>query len=270
MGQGVFYYLSKVFWLLAQPVSLAFLFGLAGLILLVVRRRRLAALSAGAGLMVLGLATFTNLGAVLIAPLENRFERPASLPAQVDAIILLGGATSARVSTARRVAEITDAGDRLVETLWLAQRYPDARIVLTGGVAAVTPGAETEATTMQRLLLQFGIEPKRLVLEEAARNTDENAGNTRSLLGSNPGTVILVTSAFHMPRSMGLFRKVGIEALAWPTDYRSTGQEWFGLDIAEPVSNMETTSIALKEWIGLAVYHWSGRIDVLLPGQVSN
>lgn len=266
----MFYVVSKVFWLLAQPLSLAFLCALGALVLILLRRRGAAVVLGGLGLVVLGLAGFTNIGAVAIAPLEGRFQRPAELPGQVDAIILLGGATDARISTARQVTETSEAGDRLIETIRLAELYPQARIVLTGGVAAILAGAESEALTMQRLLLSFGIAPERIVLEGEARNTDENAGYTAELLGPEPGTVLLVTSAFHMPRSIGLFRKAGITAIAWPTDYRSTGVEHFGIDLAEPVANLQTSTAAMKEWIGLVVYHWTGRTDDMLPAQASN
>ena len=134
----MFYVVSKVFWLLAQPLSLAFLCALGALVLILLRRRGAAVVLGGLGLVVLGLAGFTNIGAVAIAPLEGRFQRPAELPRQVDAIILLGGATDARISTARQVTETSEAGDRLIETIRLAELYPQARIVLTGGVAAIS------------------------------------------------------------------------------------------------------------------------------------
>lgn len=266
----MFYLSSKLFWMVVQPLSLALLLSLVSWLLIFFGKRRFGLGLLALGLLVTGLAGFTTIGALLIAPLEARFERPATLPEQVDTIIMLGGATSAVVSTARQISEITEAGDRLVETVWLAQRYPQARVVLTGGVAMTAQGAESEAATMERLLLAFGIAPERLVLEDKARNTDENAEFTKAALGDDPGTVILVTSAFHMPRSAGLFRKVGITPIYWPTDYRSVGNESFGVDLADPVSNLETTTVALKEWIGLLVYHWTGRTDDLFPDQASN
>lgn len=266
----MFYTISKVFWTLVQPISLSLLLVLGGLGLIALGRRRSGLVLGILGVLLLGVASFTNVGAVLIQPLEARFERPAELPETVDSIVLLGGATSARISTVRQVTETSEAGDRLIETLWLARRYPAARIILTGGVSQLMAGAESEAVTMQRLLLAFGIEPERLLLEGDARNTDENADYTKALLGPEPGVVLLVTSAFHMPRSVGLFRKVGVPTIAWPTDYRSTGAEGLGLDIADPTANLLTTSVAIKEWIGLTVYHWTGRIDELLPGQASN
>ncbi len=116
----------------------------------------------------------------------------------------------------------------------------------------------------------MGIAPDRLILEERSRNTDENAERTAELLGSQGGTVVLVTSAFHMPRSVGLFRSAGIEVVPWPVDYRSAGTQGIGIDIANPVLNLNTTGIAIREWIGLAAYKLTGRVEEWFPGPVPN
>lgn len=269
-GACMFFVVSKVFWALVQPVSLIFLLMLAGWLLTLTGRRRLGLTSGALGLALLGVSSFTTLGVLLIAPLEDRFTRPHSMPPVIDTIVMLGGATSGRVSTARGIAELSEAGDRLAETLFLAQRYPQARIVLSGGSGLLVVDGEPEAETAARFFQALGIARERLVLESASRNTDENAELTKAMLGDAPGVVALVTSAFHMPRSVGLFRKVGIEVVPWPTDYRSAGDEGLGLDIVNPVLNLTTTGVAMKEWIGLAVYHWTGRTDELFPAQLSN
>lgn len=266
----MFFLLSKVFWALVQPISFIFLLMLLGWLLTLFRRRRLGLTAGALGLLLFGVSSFTTLGINLISPLEDRFVRPATLPQQVDTIIMLGGATDGGVSTQRQITELTEAGDRLTETLYLANLYPEARIVLSGGTGLLVPDGEPEAETAARFFLAHGIAQERLVLESASRNTDENADLTRQMLGEAPGTVVLVTSAFHMPRSVGLFRKVGIDVIAWPTDYRSAGNEGVGIDIATPVLNITTTNVAIKEWIGLAAYHWTGRIDDFFPAQASN
>lgn len=266
----MFFIISKIFWTLMQPIALVFLLGLAGWVLVLLGRRRLGLVMGGLGLTFFALTCFTTLGAMLIAPLEDRFARPVDLPAVVDTIVMLGGATAGRVSTRRQIAELNEAGDRLSETLMLARRYPEARVVLSGGVGLLIADGEPEAETAARFFLAQGVARERLVLEAASRNTDENADLTKAMLGASPGVVLLVTSAFHMPRSVGLFRKAGVDVIAWPTDYRSAGNEGPGFDIANPVLNIGTTTVALKEWIGLAVYHWTGRIDDLLPAQLSN
>jgi uncharacterized SAM-binding protein YcdF (DUF218 family) len=269
MEWQLFYFLAKIFWVVVQPLSMVTLLVLAGIVLLALGRKRLGLAANGAALFVLVLCGFTTFGALIIGPLENRFTRPVTMPSRVDAIIVLGGATLARVSTARGVAELNEAGDRLTEAVVLARRYPETRIVFSGGAGMLDPG-EAEAATAERFFLAMGIAPERMVLEDQSRNTDENADLTASLLGDTGGTAMLVTSAFHMPRSVGLFRRVGLDVVPWPTDYRSAGQEGFGMDFANPINSLDISSIALKEWIGLAVYHWTGRIDSMLPAQISN
>lgn len=266
----MFFMVSKVFWVLVQPVSLTFLLCLFGWVLVAFGRRRLGLLAGALALLILGVSAFTTAGVMAIRPLEERFARPATMPRDVSTIIMLGGATSGRVSTRRQVAELTEAGDRLTETLRLAQLYPQARIVLSGGSGLMVDDGESEALTARRFFIGLGVEPSRLVLEGESRNTDENAENTLAMLGEVTGNVMLVTSAFHMPRSVGIFRTSGLEVIAWPTDYRSTGAESFGLDVVNPAVNVVTTSVAMKEWIGLVVYHWTGRIDEFFPAQLSN
>jgi uncharacterized SAM-binding protein YcdF (DUF218 family) len=266
----MFFIVSKVFWAFVQPVSLTFLLFLLAWLLTLLGRRRSGLVVGGVGLLLFGACAFTTLGALMIAPLENRFERPAMLPDDVSAIIMLGGATAGRVSTRRQVAELSEAGDRLTETLRLARLYPEARIVLSGGVGLLVPDGEPEATTAERFFVDQGVEPDRLVLEAESRNTDENAAMTLTMLGEPDGKVVLVTSAFHMPRSVGIFRKAGLEVIAWPADYRSAGDERVGFDIVNPVLNLTTTGVAMREWIGLAVYAWTGRTSAFLPAQGSN
>jgi uncharacterized SAM-binding protein YcdF (DUF218 family) len=263
----MFFLLSKVFWLVAQPISLCVLLMLAGLVLVARRRIGWGLWVGGTGLSVLLVSAYTSLGLVLIAPLENRFVRPPIMPEQVSIIIMLGGATDGRVSSARGISELNDAGDRVVETLRLVQLYPTAPVVLTGGSGALAGEAESEAAIAGRLLQAMGIGAERLMLEEASRNTEENAARTRDLLGTESGPVVLVTSAFHMPRSVGLFEAAGLAVVPWPVDYRSAGNEGLSIDLANPVINLTIMSVALREWIGLLVYAGTGKIDSILPDQ---
>jgi len=263
----MFFLVSKIFWLLAQPLSMVFLLILGAAGALFWGKKRLALAALVAGLLIHGAVSFTNLGYLVMQPLEDRFAVPVSPPQRVDAIIMLGGATLERPSSARQIAELNDAGDRLTTTLWLAQKYPSAKIFLSGGGGALTEDGEAEARTAERFFLAFGVDQDRLVLEGESRNTDENVANTKDLLGeSGVGTVVLVTSAFHMPRSVGIFAKAGISVIPWPTDYRTPGPQSFGFDIANPVQNVNVSTAAIKEWVGLLIYHWTGKTSDLFPG----
>lgn len=260
----MFLIVAKIFWTVAQPLSAAVLLAVVGL-LVSARRRRLGGIFSALGVLILVVCGFTTTGALLIRPLEERFERPA-WPPHVGAIILLGGATNGPISAARQITEFNLAGDRFAETLRLAQLYPEAKIVISGGMAVLQDGGEPEADTAQRFFLDMGIAQDRLVLEGQSRNTQENAEFSKSLLAGIEGPKLLVTSAFHMPRSIGLFRKAGIAVLPWPTDYRSSGREGIGVDVTNPIDNLMTTTTALREWVGLVAYRWTGKIDEMFPG----
>jgi len=79
-------------------------------------------------------------------------------------------------------------------------------------------------------------------------------------------TWLLVTSAFHMPRSMGLFRKAAFPVVPWPVDYRTSGQEGVGVMRDNPGDSLQTTTMAIREWLGLIAYKFVGRIDSVFPG----
>lgn len=259
----MFFTISKIFWLIAQPISIIVLLLVAAFISVACNKKRTTLGVLAAAITFALLSGFSNIGAVLVAPLENRFER-AELPDDLDTILVLGGASYGRISAARGVSELNSAGDRFIEAVTLAQRYPQAKIVFSGGSGLLLHEAETEAESARRLFLQIGIDPSRLVLEGESRNTAENAAFTAEVLQASK-SIALITSSFHMPRSVGLYRKHGLEVLPWPTDFRSPGNESFGLDFANPVLNLEVLGVAMREWIGLVAYYATGRIDEILP-----
>src|SRR5690606_26127491 len=162
---GMFFVLSKIFWLIAQPISLVLLLILGALALVVFNRRRSALAALFAAVILLGGLSFTSIGYLLIQPLEDRFAAPDVPPRTVSAIVMLGGATVARASSARQTVALNDAGERLTTTLQLARQYPGARIVLSGGGGLLSGETESEAETARRFFVGLGVEEDRLVLE---------------------------------------------------------------------------------------------------------
>ncbi|PWK69824.1 YdcF family protein [Aminobacter sp. AP02] len=265
----MFFYLSKIFWFFVQPLNLAIFLLAAGLIASFFGRRRFFRTTAFLSLAILALATWTSLGSLMLNPLEERFQRPA-MPATIDGIVVLGGGFEGAINLARGGYELNSGGDRMVETAILARRYPQARIVVSGGNGTLTLDGEGDADTAPRLLEALGVARDRLILENRSRNTYENALFSKELVTPKPGeTWLLVTSAFHMPRSIALFAKAGFEVTAWPVDYRTSGQEGVGLFTDNPADSLQNTMMAMREWIGLFAYWLSGRIDDPFPGPES-
>lgn len=262
----MFFYLSKIFWLLAHPLNLTGILLGIGLVLLVFHWTRLAGATFALAFIVVALSTWTSLGALALHPLEDRFARPEPAPEAIDGIIVLGGGFEGAVNLARGGYELNASGDRFVETAILARRYPDVPVVITGGSGSMLLEGEGDADTAPRLLAALGIEPDRFVLENRSRNTDENAAFTRDMVDPQPGqTWLLVTSAFHMPRSVLLFRAAGFDVTPWPTDYRTAGTETLGPAQSNAITNLHITTIAIREWIGLIAYRLTGRTDRILP-----
>ncbi len=263
---AVLFYLSKAFWFLVQPLNLAlFLLGFAVFVGWF-GWRKTRGFFALAAFLILALSAWTSLGALMLNPLEERFQRPAS-PDKVAGIIVLGGGFEGAINQARGGFEINSGGDRFLEAAVLARRYPDAKIVVSGGTGTVLLDGEGDADTAVRLFEALGIPRSRLILEAASRNTYENVENIRQLVSPAPGeTWLLVTSAFHMPRSMGLFRKAALPVVPWPVDYRTSGREGIGFMRDNPREALATTTTAIREWFGLVGYKFAGRIDSVFPG----
>ncbi len=264
----MFPYLAKLFWFVFSPLSLIICLLLLGLLAGLMRRRRLGAWLTGAATLLLVVAATTNLGLLLVRPLEARFQRPAE-PAFIDGIIVLGGGMNASLNGRNGGWELNRAGDRFAEALRLALRHPEARILVTGGITVLSDATETEAAAAVRFFTDMGIAPARLLAEDQARNTEENAQLAKTLAAPEAGeTWLLVTSAAHMPRSMGLFRKAGFEVIAWPTDYFTADDVWPGLALGSGTENLDILNAALREWAGLTGYYLTGRIDEWFPGPV--
>lgn len=262
----MFYYLSKIFWFFIQPVNLAIFLLLAGLLAAIFRRRRLAATGSVLGIAILVLSAWTSVGAMMLTPLEERFPKPP-LPEKVDGIVVLGGGFEGAINLARGGYELNSGGDRMVETAILARRFPQAKIVVSGGNGSLFLDGEGDADTAPRLLGALGVSADRLILEDKSRNTYENAVFSRRLVEPKRGeTWLLVTSAFHMPRAKALFDKAGFPTIPWPVDYRTSGREGVGFYRDNPVDSIQATTIAVREWIGLFAYRLSGRIDQFFPG----
>lgn len=257
----MFWLISKLFWIVAQPVAVIFVAILAGFALGFTRHKWLARSFLGFGLIAIIVIGFTNIGALIMAPLEAKYPHPATLPENLAGVIVLGGGTLNDVSAATGRYALGGAGDRFVETLRLALADPKLKIVVSGGVGNIAGVGESDAAGVKRLLDAFGVNEDRVTYESRSRNTCENAQFSAELLHPRPNqTWLLITSAAHMVRSVPLFERAGFHLVPWPVDYRTTGDtSWkFIPDGAD--GQIAMTTSALREWIGLLAYWVTGKI----------
>jgi uncharacterized SAM-binding protein YcdF (DUF218 family) len=260
----MFFVASKTFGLLLLPTNFLIALGLFAALLLLTR---FAAFGRGLlviVILVLAIAGLSPLGNILLSPLESRFPAWDASRGAPDGIVVLGGPIDADVSVVHGMPVTLGGADRLIQAAALARRYPNARILFTGGSANLITAGAKEADYAAEILTSLGIAKERLILERQSRNTYENAVFSKAIVTPKPGERwLLVTSAYHMPRSVGLFRKVGFAVEPYPVDWRVGDILDFDGNV---ILGLRRTDIAVREWMGLIAYRLRGRIDQLFPG----
>ncbi|WP_311195277.1 YdcF family protein [Thiomicrorhabdus immobilis] len=201
----------------------------------------------------------------LMKPLEERFSTPSVMPEKIDGIIILGGGEDLKRSLSWKVAELGLGGDRYIGTASLALAYPNVPVIFTGGSGLVSlQNSEGEGALARQILTTIGIQESRLIIESKSRNTYENFKYTKVLLPKPQGTYLLVTSSFHMPRSVGVARAQGINVIPYPVDYRTNADELriFDFDLFDHLKALEP---AWREWVGLTVYYFTDKTANWFP-----
>ena len=262
----MYFVLSKILGFFANPSNLAIGCGLLGVVLLATRLARGGRRLIAASLIALAMMGFTPLGNILMILLEERFPPWDAARGAPDGIVVLGGGIRPDVSAARDDVVLTEAGARITAAVALARRYPNARLIYSGGTGALIYREGNEAQSAAQIFASLGIPRRRLMVEDQSRNTVENAVFSRRVAMPRPGERwLLVTSAYHMPRAIGTFRAAGFAVEAYPCDWRTRGM----VDLARPFFTFDEglgrTDTAIREWVGLLVYWLTGRSSALFP-----
>ena len=262
----MFFELSKVLGFFVAPVQGLLIVALAASFWPHRGKRALSFRVMQAALVFLFAMLVTPVGNLLLVPLETRFPSPGTDLGRVDGIVVLGGAVDEVTSAGQGHLSVNSAAERLMAPIALMHRYPQARLVFTGASGALVPGIQREADLVRQFWREAGIDKGQVLYEEKSRNTHENAIFSKALAAPKPGERwLLVTSAAHMPRSMGAFREAGFEVIAYPVGYKSTGSigHWYVPRSAQDaLGNVES---AVHEYLGLLAYYLTGRIGELFP-----
>jgi uncharacterized SAM-binding protein YcdF (DUF218 family) len=262
----VFFFLSKTAGALLMPGNLGLTLIALGLLLRWRRKLpRLARWALRGGLAVLVLFSLPLCSQLLLTPLEGAYPRRVKASRPPVAIVMLTGTLHMTAGGKDAPYELAEAADRFVETVRLARRYPEAKVLILGGSGSLIDDAFSEGRILRKLALQLGVEPTRLIVDPHSRNTRENAVNGATLLAKLPaGDALLVTSAFHMRRAVACFAKAEAgkrgkqRIVPWPVDFRKMALRHssfipriYGLELSERVIN---------EYAGLLVYWIVGYI----------
>jgi uncharacterized SAM-binding protein YcdF (DUF218 family) len=256
-------FLSKLLPLFVYPL------GIACLLLIVAittfwKRPRVAAICLGTALAVILLFSNDLMAQSLLRSLESKYPS-LNNPPNAGAIVILGGCTRAP-SAVRPWPEISESGDRVIYGARLYRDGAAPKVILSGGSIPWSGRAQAEALDMATLIQLMGVPPQALLLEKASLNTYENAINTRLLLKSEKirEPILLVTSASHMPRAMAIFQKLGMNAIAAPTDFLAPPDNQSKtfinllLGLLPDTTSLDQSTLVLKEYVGTTIYQARG------------
>jgi uncharacterized SAM-binding protein YcdF (DUF218 family) len=265
----LFFLLSKTIGILLLPTNFMICVGIAGAIIMLATRfaslgRKLLIVSVA----LLAICGFSPLGNWLLYPLESRFppwDDPRGAP---DGIVVLGGGIETGPSAAHGTAAFSASGGRLIAAAALARRFPNARIIYSGGNAnLVSDDSSKEADYAVAVFESLGIPRDRVIAERRSRNTWENAEFSKAIAAPKDGERwLLVTSAYHMPRSVGIFRKVGFAVEPYPADWRLAGHADLVRFSVFSVEGLAHADLGLREWMGLFAYRLTGKTSAFFPG----
>ena len=260
----MFFMLSSSFGGIADPATLLAFVILCGGVTALARCWRLAALFQGIGVAIVLLFGILPGANWLALPLESRFPASPDLPSDVAGIIALGGTERVEQSAVWGQPTLNDPGP-IAALMNLGHRYPQAKLVFTGGIRAANDSGLTEASVVRDFVNELGANAASILFEDRARNTRENAVITYELLHPKPGEHwILVCQAIGMPRAVGAFRRAGWDVIPFPAGYLTGSKHSAALSF-DLLGGLNLAYLAVHEWIGLIVYRLIGYTDEMFP-----
>ena len=261
----LFFYISKLIWLLFSPDSLLLILIILSLTLLYLGKTRSAKKILTTTSLLLILIALFPIGEWLLYPLESRFQTNPTLPEKIDGVIVLSGAEKPELAHIWNQVELGSSAERVLSFIKLAHQYPKSKLIFTGGTGSLI-NQEYKAADVAKILFQeqeFDIE--RIIFERKSRNTYENIINSKNIVKPNKNEKwILITTGWHMPRSIGISCKSGWSVIPYPVDHQTKKDDLLRIDF-NLSDNLKTLKTGIKEWLGLFAYYLSGKTTSLLP-----
>jgi uncharacterized SAM-binding protein YcdF (DUF218 family) len=256
---------GKLVWVVVQPGNLLLLCLLAGVVFFMLSRGRRGKVLIGLSALGFLLLAVAPIGPAMLLALEQRLPRPGALPERIDGILVLGGAVDPALSQSYGETVFNSAVARVLGGIALARRHPEAKLALIGGEGGFVPVGLPESRATLGFVVEQGIAPERVILEERSRSTHENAVFAKELIRPLPGEAwILVTSAFHMPRAFASFDAAGWPVVPYSVDYKIDPQARLGANFSL-LDGLSACTLAGKEWAGLLGYRLMGWTHQLFP-----
>jgi len=252
----MFFAASKFLVWLVYPLSLGLLLLVLAYSAALFKRRKSFHLLFLFAVLILYLFSIEPVAHFLLTPLERRYLLTKPTELKADAIVVLAGDVRKKIYPRE---EVEVSGNRVIKAIRLFKQKAAPIMVMTGGSGDYFDQGFKEAILMKELAVQMEVPEDKIIIETESRNTRENTVYTKQILDKiNAKKVILVTSAFHLPRSVALFKKIGVEVIPAPSDFYVTDDPYNPFSFIPSTGTLGHSSIAVEEYVGLLVYWLRG------------
>nr|NJM02438.1 YdcF family protein [Desulfobacula sp.] len=262
----LFFLLSKLFWLVCSPESLLVILIFSCFFLMFIKAHQKARWLGIFLSVLIFMITVFPVGDWILYPLESRFPPVSGLSSPIDGIIVLGGSEDIAGSFAWGQAELNQHSERFFAFIKLMKAFPRARHVYSGGTGDPLRQEYKGSEVAKKLLREQGFDISTILFESESRNTYENAVFTKEKVRPGPDEHwVLITSASHMPRALGIFHKIGWKVIPFPVNHDTNPGSLFRLTWNFS-GNLKKLDGAAYEWVGLLAYYLTGKTSEFFPG----
>ncbi len=252
----MFFAASKIMIWLIYPLSLGLLLLILAYGAALLRKKALFHFFFLLTIVILYLFSIEPVADFLLKPLERKHLSMNQGDLKADAIVVLSGDTRKKVFPRN---DIEVGGNRVIKAVRLFKQKAAPIMIMTGGSGDFFDQGFKEAVFMKELAEEFEVPSDKIIIETESRNTRENAVYTKQILDKiKAKKIILVTSAFHLPRSYGLFKKIGIDAVPAASDFYVTDEIYNPFSFLPTTGSLANSSVAIKEYVGIFVYWLMG------------
>ena len=240
-------YLHKILPLIISPLFFVIIIISLGIIL---KSKKISFL----GILIFLICSLPILSNNLIYYLEKDYQPiDVSKIEDANAVVVLSGMVSTIKKNDNFFYEFNDSIDRILKGVELIKENKASYLILTRGILPWSHG-KPEGEVLKDFALKLGIEKEKIILTNNVQNTDQEAKAIKKLFTSDDQKIILVTSAFHMPRAKKVFEAAKIKTIPFPVDFRSSSENFTLLDLIPSASAFSNTSHFIREVQGRIYY----------------
>ncbi len=253
------FYLSKILLFFINPLHIILFFIFSGVIINIIFKNTFHKLFYLIAFIIFFIVAVLPTGDLLYFQLEKKFHNPIVLPSQINGILILSGATNPQLSYVHNKIHLNGSVERLIESIILIQRYPEAKIIFSGGSGSSFDQELTHADVARKFFNQLNIDTNKIIFESKSRNTYENIIYSKKIAEpKSEDNWIIVTSASHMIRATNIGKKLGWHFFPYAVDFQ-TSKKITRLPSLNFLGNMSRFNASSHEWIGLISYYIMGR-----------